>query len=551
MDLSRVIENDPRATEAIQRWGELKERRARHEAIWEDIARLIRPQRGGFTRGDHVDRDMDKPLSSAPVMAQASFASGIYAGITNPANRWAGLETPDADFNAWRPMAEWNDIATRRVMASFGPSMSSFYSATFQGYSDIAAFGQFAGYDEFVEKDRKFMDLTLSLAEVVVDIDWYGRVVEVVRKFTGTARQISRQFKGKVPEKILAMAEKGASDRFAVYQHILPNEDFTSGYLGARGKRWLSRYVTEEGRALLRESGYEEMPFYFPRWDVDSGETYGTGPGFVALPSARLHHLMHAATIRAAQQAADPTKLVPHRDDWAIHGRIAPGQLVAGGLSMHGRKMIETLDTTANIGLTEAEKAQVLEEAKEAFHYTVMSLHGRTGMTTEETQIVEEAKLRNWAPHADRIMEEYGARKVERRFRMLWRMGQIPPPPKEAEDFPLQVRYQSAATMALSAREGQAVRQFVNDLGPMTQLAQQNKDFDLRAATEALADASPNLPAKILRSREDVEAMAKQEAEAQQAQGMMDMLSQGAGAAKDLAGAGLPMGPGAAPEGGA
>lgn len=551
MKQDRVIENDPRAEEAIRRWGDLRERRTRHEAVWEDIARLIRPQRGGFSLSDHVDRDQAKPLSSAPVMASSSFASGIYAGITNPANRWAGLETPDADFNNWGPMAEWNDVATRAVMTSFGPSMSSFYSATFQGYSDIAAFGQFAGYDEFVTGERKFMDVTLSLAEVVVDIDWFGRVVEVVRKFVGTARQISRQFKGQVPPKIAELAEKGAPDRLAVYQHVLLNEDFRKGFLGPRGKRYLSRYVTEEGRALLRESGYDDMPFYFPRWDVDSGETYGTGPGFIALPSARLHQLMDAATIRAAQQAADPTKLVPHRDDWQIHGRIAPGQLVAGGLNpMNGRKMIETLDTTGNIGLTEAEKARVLEQVKDAFHYTIMSLQGRTGLTSEETLIIEEAKLRNWAPHADRIMEEYGARKVERRFQMLWRLGQIPPPPPEAQGIPLQVRYQSAATMAMSAREGQAVRQFVSDLGPMTELARINDDFDLRAATEALADASPSLPARILRSRAEAEARAQQRNQGAAAGDMMAMLGQGAGAAKDLAAAGLPLGPGADQGGG-
>ncbi|MCB1349001.1 MAG: hypothetical protein KDK11_10275 [Maritimibacter sp.] len=546
MKPDRVIENDPRAEEAIRRWDELKQRRVRHETIWEDIARLIRPQRGGFSMTDHVDRDMERPLSSGPAMASTSFASGIYAGITNPANRWGGLETPDPDFNNWKPMAEWNDFATRAVMTSFGPSMSSFYRATFQGYSDIAAFGQFAAYDEFVTDERKFMDETLSLAEVVVEIDWYGRVVEVVRKTMGTARQITRQFKGQVPAKIAELAEKGATDRLAVYQHVLLNEDFRKGAFSVRGKRYLSRHVTEEGKALLRESGYNEMPFYFPRWDVDSGETYGTGPGFIALPSARLHHLMHAATIRAAQYAADPTKLVPHRDDWQIHGRIAPGQLVAGGLNpMTGRKMIETLDTTGNIGITEAEKAKVLEEVKDAFHYTIMSLQGRTGLTSEETQIIEEAKLRNWAPHADRIMEEYGARKVERRFQMLWRLGQIPPPPKEAQGIPLQVRYQSAATMAMSAREGQAVRQFLADLTPLTQLDPRYADrLDPDGITEALHDASPSLPATILRSRKDADALAQQRAQAQQATQMLDMLGQGAGAAKDLAAAGLPMGPG-------
>lgn len=543
MKQDMIIENDPRASEAMQRWDELKQDRARHESTWEDISRLIRPQRGGFSRDDHVGRNMEKPLSSAPIQASSSFASGIYAGISNPANRWMGFETWDQDFNAWKPMAEWNDMVSRRVLASFGPAVSKFYSSTFQGYSDIAAFGQFAAYDEIETGRRRFTDVTLSIAEVVVDIDFHGEVVEVVRKFTGQPRAVTRQFNGHVPEKIREMADKGSTDRVTLYHHVLRNEDFHKGYLGVKGKRWLSRYVTEIDKALIREAGYDEMPFYYPRWDVDSGETYGFGPGFIALPATRVHNQMTAAMIRAAQYAADPAKLVPARDDWPIQGRVAPGQLLAGGLHpINGRAMMQNLDATGNIGITDAMREKVLEEAKNAFHYAIMSLQGRTGVTNEETMIMEEARLRDWAPHADRIMEEYLARKVARRFNMLWRAGQLPPPPKEAEGKALRIRYTSAAAMAMQAREGQSIRQFLADLGPLTQLDPRYNDrLDPDAVAEALHDASPSLPAKILRSRAEADAIAEARAQAQQAQATMQAAQTGAGVVKDLAGAGVPM----------
>lgn len=536
-----AIPGDARAKAAIQRWGELRSERMRHESDWEDIARLIRPQRGGFGLDDHTMREGDKPLSSAPIMASASFGSGIYAGITNPANKWVGLETDDQDFNKWKPMAVWTDIATARVLASFRPSVSSFYPATFQGYSDIAAFGQFANYDEIDEDEQRFMDVTISLAEVVVAIDFYGRVVEVVRKFRLSPRAAVRQFRDAAPERVKDLAAKGAPDKIVFYQHVLRNEDFRKGYIGVRGKRWLSRYACEVDEALVREKGYNDMPFYFPRWDVDSGCTYGTGPGFIALPAARLNQQMEAATIKAAQFAADPAKLIPNRDDWPLNGAVRPGGLLEGGLNPRtGNPMMRTLDTTGNIGLTEAEKARKVEEIKDAFHYAIMSLQGRTGLTSEETQIIEEARLRNWAPHADRIMEEYAARKVERRFNMLWRAGQIPPPPQEAQGRPLRMRYQSAAQMAMQAREGMAIRNFLNDLGPLASLDPRYVDrLDPDAVTEALHDASPILPAAILRSREEADKIAASRAQAQQAASAMEMAQAGGSAAKDLAAAGL------------
>ena len=192
-----VMEKDPRAEEAIRRWGELKTERARFEQDWEDIARLIRPQRGGFALDDHTRRVHEKPLSSAPIIAQSTFAGELYGTITNPANRWMGLKTTDPELNDWQPMREWLHSSASRVLASFRPAMSGFYDASLQLYSDIAAFGNSAQYDEVQEGSRRILDVTLSLAEVVWDIDAHGSVIEIVHKFRLTARAAVRMFDGK------------------------------------------------------------------------------------------------------------------------------------------------------------------------------------------------------------------------------------------------------------------------------------------------------------------------------------------------------------------
>jgi hypothetical protein len=536
-----VIENDPRAEEAIRRWDELKAERTMFEQDWNDIARLIRPQRGGFGLDSPTMRKLEKPLSSEPVIAHGNFAAGIYAGITNPANRWAGFATPDKDLNKWQPMAEWNDQVTLRVMNSFSPAMSSFYSSSYQAYADLSAFGNAAGYDQVNTERRGFSDVTVSLAEVVVDIDYNNHVVEVVRKFRLTARAAVREFgKDMLPPKVVEMAKKGSTDKIPFYQHVVKNDDFVPNRLGVGGKRWVSHHVCEEGKALIRRKGYHEMPFYFPRWDVDGGFTYGTGPGFVALASARVNHRMEDATIRAAQYAADPTKLAPDRNAIPLNGTFRPGAVVYGGVNMRGEALIRNMDGVGNIGLTFEEKRAKVEAIKDAFYYSVMSLTGRTGLSDDENRIIEEARLRNWAPHADRIMEEYAARKAERRFRMLWRAGQIPPPPDGIpENTPLQVQYQSAATMALRASEGQAIRGFIRDITPMAQVKPRYMDrINDDALIEALHDASPSLPASILNSRDQADQIAEQRAQQQQAAQALEAAQAGGAVAKDLAQAG-------------
>lgn len=546
-----IMEQDERAKAAVDRWGELKSERSSSERDWETIAKLFRPQRGGFGLSDPASRELVKPLSSAPIIAQGNFAAGIYAGITNPATRWGGLTTPDEDLNKWPPFADWLDRQTRKVHNSFSPSMSSFYPATYQAYGDLACFGNAAGYDELERDTRRFIDVTVSLADVVVDIDYFGRVVEAVRRMRLTARQAAGFFgKDALPEAIQKQLEKGGTDKQVYYQHVLRNDNFASGGLGPRGKRWLSRHVCEEKNTLLRESGYDQMPFYYPRWDVDTGMTYGTGVGYVALASARTNHNMEDATIRAAQWAADPARLLPDRNVAPLEGTWRPGGAIYGAMR-NGQQQVGTLDFVRNIGLTQEEKRAKVEEVKEAFYYSVMSLTGRTGISDEENAVIEEARLRNWAPHADRVMEEYAARKFERRYMMLFKAGQIDPVPEGTpSDAKLQIRYQSAAALALRASEATAVRRYMADLAPMMEIKPELRHrISAHDYAEILHEASPTLPQRLLVSREQAQQSYDAELQAQQAQQMAELAKTGGAGARDIAQA-VTAGQGGGQEGG-
>lgn len=529
------------AKDAMRRWDELRQARTPFEADWRDIAELIRPQRGGFGLDDPGSRDIEKPLSSAPILAHANFASGIYSGITNPATRWGGLTTPDEDLNRWPPFAEWLDRQTRKIHNSFSPSLSSFYQASFQAYADVSAFGNACAYDQMDTSNRRFIDVTLSLAEVVVDIDFHGRICEMVRKFRLVPRQAAREFgKDALPKAIVTALDKHSTERHVYYHHIKKNDDFSPGAIGSRGKRWMSVHACAADETLLRVRGFDEMPFYFPRWDVDAGFTYGTGPGLVALPSARLNQRFQDATIRAAQFAAEPVKLAPDRNAIPLDGEWRPNSVVYNAVSTGGQRLVHTADMNGNIGLTIEEKRANVEDMKEAFYYTVMSLTGRTGISDDENRVIEEAKLRNWAPHADRIMHEYAAPKFERRYQLLFRAGQIDPVPDGTpDDAKLQIRYTSAAAMALRASEANAVRQYIADLMPLMQIKPELIDrLSADDYAEVLHEASPTLPQRLLVSREEAAAKAEARAQAQQAAQMAEMAKTGGAGLRDMAEAG-------------
>lgn len=524
--------------QAERRWNDLKTARARHEALWRDLARIFRPHLGGFGMDDPAGRDIPPPLSSAPIYAADSFAATMYGTMTNPGNRWFGFQTDDEDLNAVPENRRWMDIVTSRVLTSFGPAVSPYYSTARQVFGSLAVLGNAAEYDELLADEQKIMDVSVSLAEIVVDIDAFGRVVEVVRRFMLTPGAAARLFRGRVPAPLLERAEKGSTDRFVFYHHVLRNDDWMPGRrLGARGKAWLSRYSTEVERAQLREAGYDEMPFHFPRWDVDTGQTYGLGPGYVALSSARIHGRMDDAVVRRAQMAADPTLLAPDRDAMTLNGVIRPGRIVYGGVDMQGRQMLRPLELSGAVGLTLQDREAKLQEVKDAFHFTLTQLVGRTGMTATEVATINEERLRLWAPHQGRVQAEYLAPKIERRFSMLWRAGQLPPPPEGLAGAALEVKYESAAEASQKAGQGTAAMRLLEDLAPLMQIDPRVADrLDTDGLIEVLA-AARGAPGRMLRSREEAAALAEARQQQQNAMMAMQAMQAGAGAMKDMAGA--------------
>jgi len=535
-DMTAVTTRHPAFDQAHRRWGELKTDRVTHERDWELIAQLMRPQRGGFGLDDPTTRDRLRPLSSGPILAQSNFSAGLYGTLTNPANKWFGLKTNDPELDQFHSARLWLDKVTERVLASFLPGVSPFYTATTQVFSDLAAFGNAAQYDELVTAERKILDVTLSLAEVVFDIDGYGRVSEVVRRFRLKAASALRMFGARaLPHKFAEWAEKGDQTQHVFFQHVHPNDDFQPGRLGLRGKRWASVTTTEVDGALVRASGYDEMPFFAPRWEVDSGSIYGVGPAFNALASARAHNRMDEATLRMAQRAADPTLLAGDRENWPLAGRIRPGTVVYGALDARGNAMLRPLEMAGSINLTLAEKQQKMEEIRDAFHYSLMNLAGRTGMTATEVMAITEERQRLWAPHQGRVQEEFLAPKVARRFALLWRAGQLPPPPEELRGVELRVDYQSAAAAAQRSVEGNAALRILQDISPLIGIKPRLADrIDEDGLLETLMNAR-GAPAQMFRSREQADAIAEQRAQAQQAMQMAQMAQAGAGAVRDVA----------------
>lgn len=535
---------DSRADETMRRWRELKTIRGLYEPEWEEIAKFIRPQRSGFTGLPHEGAGRLKGVfSSEPMVAAENLASGLYGTLTNQAEPWMSLTLADSDLADYKPVRLWLDEVSKRVLNSFQPAFSPFYPSSIQIFQDLVAFGNACSYDEVQPEKQRIMDLSVPLSEVCIDVDGFGEVVEVVRRFRLTGRAAVRLFGGlRLPNSIIDAAEKAKTDRFWFYHHVFENVSWRSGALGPRGKAFLSFYVSEEGSAVIGEGGYEEMPFSFPRWSVDGGGTYGQGAAFLALADARVLNLMEAANLEAGQRAARPALLAPDRRAFPYEVKASPGSVLYGAMTSSGRQLVQEMNIGRGTGLTLEMTARKADQIRDSLYFSLMQLVGRTGMTATEVMERQEEKLRLMAPYLGRSQSEYLVPKVKRRFGLLWRAGQLPQPPQEIAGQRLDVKYTSVAALAAKSREGAAISRLLNDLAPLAQLQPRVMErLDPDGLVEALAEAR-GVPARVLLSREEADEIAQARQQQEQVMQGMAMADQGAGVMQKLAAASGAMG---------
>jgi Bacteriophage head to tail connecting protein len=80
-------------------------------------------------------------------------------------------------------------------------------------------------------------------------------------------------------------------------------------------------------RSLLRVSGYQDFAAMCPRWDVVGTDTYGSGPGWVALGDAQQLQLQERRKLEAIDKQVKPPMVGPPSL------RNEPASLLPGGVT--------------------------------------------------------------------------------------------------------------------------------------------------------------------------------------------------------------------------
>lgn len=530
--------SDQRADDIIRRQELMASGRTIFEQHWREIAERILPRSNHFrVNRNPGDKMTEKIFDATANLALERFAAAMESMLTPRTQRWHTLRTMDDDLNQVPEVKEYLDKVTSILFNVRYSPKANFASQAYEGYMSLGAFGTGGIFiDDSVGRGIRYR--TVHLSEMFIAENFQGVIDTVHRRFKMTARQMAQKFgQDKLSPGQKAALEKNAEQEFDVIHSVAPNDDLKHGLKNYKGMPFYSCYVNIDGRTILSEGGYRAFPYAIGRYVTAPKEIYGRSPAMTVLPDVKMLNEMSKTVIRAAHKVIDPPLLL--QEDGALQAfDLRPGALNFGGVNDQGQQVVHPLTTNARVDIGLEMMDQRRQIINDAFLVTLFQiLVDSPQMTATEAMLRAQEKGALLAPTMGRQQSEMLGPLIEREIDILAHAGVLPPMPDaliEAGGV-VEIQYVSPLNRAQRAEEGVAILRTLEAITPMAQVDPGVLDvFDSVAIARELADIN-GVPAKVLRSPEQVAAMKEQAAQAAQAQQLLQAVPVATGAAKDMA----------------
>lgn len=527
------------ADDILQRHSRMESDRTTFESHWREIAERVLPRGNVFERSQPINKGekrTEKVFDSTPILALERFSAAMESMLTPRTQRWHKLSVQDPDLNEYKPVRMYLDSVTDLLFAARYSPRANFASQLHENYMSLGAFGTGAIFiDDDLGLGLRYRALHLS--ELFICENFAGVIDTVHRKFVYTARQAAQRFGlEKLPEKIRTAAEKMPDQTFEFLHCVKPNDDLSYGRKDYRGMPWSSYYIAIESRTIVSEGGYRSMPYAVSRYVTAPREIYGRSPAMTALADIKMLNEMEKTLLRAAHKGVSPPLLL-HEDGVLRAFDMRPDALNYGGIDDQGRPMVQELNSDARIDWGIQLSDQRRRSVQDAFLVTLFQiLVDQPNMTATEAMLRAQEKGALLAPTMGRQQSEMLGPLIQREIDILAAAGVIPEPPPELAEIgaEIDIEYVSPLNRMQRSEDGVGIMRTLEAVTPLAQIDPAVLDvFDPEMIVRELAEIN-GVPAKVLRSPEEMKALKEQRAEAQQAAQLLEAAPVASKVAGDL-----------------
>lgn len=503
-------------------------------SYWEDLARFGAPRRMGFvgqrTPGDkRVTPQVYNPIG---INCVQTLAAALHGMTMNPAIKWLNLRLVDDDFNEREDVKHWCNSVSKRVANILASPQVAFHSHANQLLEDLSSIGtgvMYCGQQTKGPNANHLFVRTHSIAKVCIAENQYGAIDTVMLEYEYSVRQMVNIWGNSVSAKVREKYDKSQyDDTVKVINCVSPREQYDPQIKTPLHHPIEVVYFQDEEQHLLEETGVEEMPYVVPRWWLATGEVFGRSPFMTALPQVKVANIATKTIMDAAEKAVAPPLTVPHE------GLIGPVRTSPNGITfLKGKAEIGQIPTSSQLPYAGEYIRQLDDAIRTTMFVDQVQFIGDFKMTATEVIQRQTERMRLLGPVLGRLENEFLNPLITRVFGIMYRLGQIPPAPKDVQGQDLRIEYQSPLARAQKSQVAQGLMQALQLLLPLAQMGPQVAQqifgpVDMGKLTPMVFDWF-GVDIDLLKDERDLAAEAQQ----QRTTTMMQMLPTLASAAKD------------------
>lgn len=527
--------------EIMRQYNALKTERESFISHWREISEHTLPRAPRFLATDRNkgDKRNQKRMESTSTLAVRTLASGMMAGITNPARPWFRLSLARNGVLATPAVKAWLADVEKRMSDVF--IRSNLYNVLPQAYSDLCVFGTHA-MSVIEDEEDVIRCCALPVGSYVLANSWRNQVDMVIREFQMTVRQLVQRFgMDSVSSATRAAWMSGNKEMWVGVLHFVgPNNEFDESRAAAKFKRYRSVYLElsgDEHDAPLSESGYDELPYLCPRWTTTGEDVYGSSPGMDALPDIKALQLLQKRKMQIIDKGSNPPMTAPSslRNS---HVSLLPGDVTYLDVQTGQQGFQPAYKPDPGwITAVSHEIAETEHRIKRAFFedlFLMLANDRRSGITAREIDERHEEKLLMLGPVLERLSDELLDPLIDRTFEIMGRMGALPDAPEEISGEPLKVEYISVMAQAMRMVGMSSLERLMGFVGNLAGANPTVLDkINMDAAVDSYAESIGVAPGVVLAANE-ASAIREQRAQQQAQQQAMQAAAAGAQGAKLL-----------------
>ena len=504
------------AAELKNNLSRLMEKRSTWESHWQEIADLMLPRKAEITKERaRGDKRSTQIFDATGIHSLELLAASLHGMLTSSANRWFSLRYKEAVLNENDEAREWLEDSIDKMYLAF--ARSNFQQEIFENYHDLIAFGTSCLMVE-EDEDDIIRFSARHIKEIYIEENKKGLIDNVYRKFKLTVDQAIQKFGAEnLSKEINNTYKSNPYDEVEICHIVRPRSIYDGSKQDKKNMKFQSIYFEHGTDHVISVGGFNENPYVVSRYLKSSTEIYGRSPSMNALPDVKVLNKMVEHGLKASAKMIDPPLLVP--DD----SMLAPVRMTPGSLNYYrsgSRDRIEPLNIGQNTTVTlNAENAR-REAIARMFHVDQLQIQSNRTMTATEVLQRNEEKMRILGPVMGRIQSELLEPMINRVFSIMLRNRLFREAPPILANQEIDIEYVSPMALAQKGQELQNVMRGLELFGSLAQTMPVMDYIDENGLVKQLVQTL-GLPARMIKSDKQVEAIRMERQEAQQQQMQM------------------------------